>query len=80
MDYYAILEVNNTASEEVIRAAYKALVKKYHPDNYNGSDSQREKDIKIINEASRRRLRMFLMLQKHRPGTTSSFSRKIASA
>ena len=32
-NYYEILEVKNDASDEVIKAAYKALIKKYHPDN-----------------------------------------------
>ena len=31
-DYYEILEISESASEEVIHMAYKALVKKYHPD------------------------------------------------
>jgi curved DNA-binding protein CbpA len=32
-DLYAILEVSRGASPEVIRAAYRAVAKKYHPDN-----------------------------------------------
>lgn len=31
-NYYKILEVNETASSEVIEKAYKVLAKKYHPD------------------------------------------------
>lgn len=31
-NYYEILKVVNFADDEVIRASYKALVKKYHPD------------------------------------------------
>lgn len=31
-NYYKILKVVNFADDEVIRASYKALVKKYHPD------------------------------------------------
>ena len=31
-NYYEILEVSQNASPEVIEKAYKALVKKYHPD------------------------------------------------
>ncbi len=31
-DYYKVLEVDRNASQEVIRAAYRALAKKYHPD------------------------------------------------
>lgn len=31
-NYYKILEVDKNASNEVIKVAYKSLVKKYHPD------------------------------------------------
>ena len=31
-DYYDILNVSSVADEEVIRAAYRALAKKFHPD------------------------------------------------
>jgi DnaJ-class molecular chaperone len=40
MNYYELLEVSETASPEVIRAAYRALAKKYHPDVYKGADRQ----------------------------------------
>ena len=49
MNYYEILEVTNNASDEVIKASYKALVKKYHPDNVNNLSVS--KDISLINEA-----------------------------
>lgn len=32
MNYYEILEVNQNASSEVIKAAYKSLMQRYHPD------------------------------------------------
>ena len=32
LDLYAILEVSPTASPEVIRAAYRVLIEKHHPD------------------------------------------------
>jgi curved DNA-binding protein CbpA len=32
-DFYTILEVSRAASPEVIRAAYRSLAKRYHPDN-----------------------------------------------
>ncbi|HEY9765440.1 MAG TPA: J domain-containing protein [Chroococcales cyanobacterium] len=38
-DYYGILQVSPQASEEVIRAAYKAIAKKIHPDK-GGSQHQ----------------------------------------
>jgi curved DNA-binding protein CbpA len=37
-DLYAILEVSRTASPEVIRAAYRAIAKRFHPDNNETGD------------------------------------------
>lgn len=34
INYYELLEISVTASDEVIHAAYKAKVKQYHPDNF----------------------------------------------
>lgn len=52
-NYYELLEVANTASTEVIRAAYKAGVKRFHPDNYeNAKDRARATEhLKLLNEA-----------------------------
>ncbi len=50
MDYYAMLQVPRDASEEVIRSAYKALAKKYHPDTNNG-DPYTTRIMAWINEA-----------------------------
>lgn len=36
MTYYDILEVTPSASQEVIRAAYKSLIQRYHPDRNPG--------------------------------------------
>jgi thioredoxin-like negative regulator of GroEL len=52
-DPYKVLQVPPTASDEEIKAAYRELVRKYHPDNYNGnplSDLATEK-MQEINEA-----------------------------
>ena len=49
-NYYEILEVKNDASDEVIKAAYKALIKKYHPDNGGGQDPTGDK-MCLVNEA-----------------------------
>lgn len=51
MTYYDILEVSQTASIEVIRMAYRALAKKYHPDTYTGDAGFAEYKMKQINEA-----------------------------
>ena len=51
MTYYEILEISEKASQEVIRMAYKALCKKYHPDVYPGDKSFAEEQIKKLNEA-----------------------------
>lgn len=51
MTYYEILEISEKASQEVIRMAYKALCKKYHPDVYQGDKRFAEEQIKKINEA-----------------------------
>ena len=51
-NYYEILEVSENASPEVIEKAYKALVKKYHPDLQPSEKKQEaENKIKMINEA-----------------------------
>lgn len=51
MNYYEILEIKEDASVEVIKAAYKALVKKYHPDVNHINNHKGERDINSINEA-----------------------------
>ncbi|MGN0594991.1 MAG: J domain-containing protein [Hominimerdicola sp.] len=50
-DYYNILGVNQNAPDEVIKASYKALAKKYHPDLYDGDKLFAEHKMKEINEA-----------------------------
>lgn len=45
-DYYSILGINRNAEPEVIKAAYTAMAKKYHPDNYGNLERMKE-----INEA-----------------------------
>jgi curved DNA-binding protein CbpA len=52
-DYYAVLGVAPTAEDFVIKAAYKALMQRYHPDraSINGQDTT--KKVAEINEAYR---------------------------
>jgi molecular chaperone DnaJ len=47
-DYYEILEVDKTASQEEIKKAYRRLSKKYHPDM--GGDENTFKEINEANE------------------------------
>lgn len=51
VDYYSILQVMPSASDEVIKSAYKALGKKYHPDNQKFSPDVCEKMMAEINKA-----------------------------
>jgi curved DNA-binding protein CbpA len=51
-DHYEVLGVNPDAPDEVIRAAYRALAAKYHPDR-NPSDGDAELKLKRLNAAFR---------------------------
>jgi hypothetical protein len=45
-DYYKVLQVHPTSGQEVIRAAYELLAKKYHPDlNHDPLSTQMMQDI-----------------------------------
>ncbi|MDD4067227.1 MAG: DnaJ domain-containing protein [Clostridia bacterium] len=52
-DYYAILEINEAASKEVIEKVHKILIKKYHPDLEKDitKKAKNEEKMKEINEA-----------------------------
>lgn len=50
-DYYAILGVVPSAEDVVIRAAWKALVQRYHPDRFTGDVAKANARMAEINEA-----------------------------
>lgn len=50
-DYYQILGVLDDAEDIVIRAAYKALAQRYHPDKWTGNVDESNRRMQEINEA-----------------------------
>lgn len=51
IDYYKILGVDKSASENDIKKAYRKLARKYHPD-VNPNDKEAERMFKQVNEAN----------------------------
>lgn len=80
MTHYELLQISETASPEVIRAAYMALAKKYHPDLCSDNPTQAEDKMKQINAAyetlsdpiKRRNYDLQLRIQRTRQSTYQS--------
>lgn len=51
IDYYQILGVSKTATDKDIKAAYRKLARKYHPD-LNPNDAEAHKKFQQLNEAN----------------------------
>lgn len=52
-DYYAVLGVLPSAEDIVLRAAYKALAQRYHPDRFPGGSDEATRRMAQLNEAYR---------------------------
>ena len=50
-DYYEVLGVNKTATDEELKKAYRKLAKKYHPDANPDNKKEAEAKFKEVNEA-----------------------------
>ena len=44
-DYYEVLGVSKTASDEEIKRAFRRLAKQYHPDNKQTGDEAKFKEV-----------------------------------
>lgn len=51
IDYYKILGIDKNASEKDVKAAYRKLARKYHPD-LNPNDAEAKKKFQQVNEAN----------------------------
>ena len=66
-DPYSILGVSPNATDEEVKAAYKNLVKKYHPDNYDDNNPLKE----LANEKMQEINAAYDEIQRIRSGTAS---------
>ncbi len=51
MNYYEVLGLDRNAEPEVIGAAYRAMMRRHHPDTFSGPKDEAERRAKQLNEA-----------------------------
>ena len=52
-NHYAVLGLLHTAEDVVVKAAFKALAQRYHPDKFKGDPELAKARMKDLNEAYR---------------------------
>ena len=71
-DPYEILGISPTASDEEVKAAYRALARKYHPDNFDDSNPLKELATEKMQEINQAYDEILCMRQASSKGAKSS--------
>ena len=69
-DPYSVLGVSSTATDEEIKSAYRALARKYHPDNYDDDNPLKE----LANEKMQEINLAYDEIQRRRAGGKSTYN------
>ena len=85
MSHYDTLEVSQGASQEVIRAAYKSLLQRHHPDRNPGDMVAAARSVSIVEAYQvlsdpERRTAYDANLQRHRAASSAAMIRRVSSA
>ena len=75
-DYYRVLGVLDDAEDIVIRAAYRALAQRYHPDKWQGDQAEATRRMAEINAAY---AVLSSSVQRHAYDLTRSDTRMVVS-
>ena len=71
-DPFEVLGVSRGASDEEVKNAYRALVKKYHPDNYDNDNPLKD----LANEKMQEINQAYDMIQEMRSGNANAYKGK----